>query len=302
MAVALCYIVCALVWSTTWFAIRVCIGPGGYPTYAAAAIRFAVAGAILVALVQLGLGRPWPSTRRQVVALVAAGLCNAVSYACVYTAETSLPGGLVAVVFSSYPLFTALGAALTGTERVRPIDVAAAAVSLAGMTLLFWDRLSISPDQALGVGLTLASVLATVVYALIMKREAAGVGSLASTAVFLSVAALGLLAPALAEPGGFPLPPPPAPTAALLYLAVFGSVVTFGCYFYMLRRVSLMTAASLVLIEPILALLVDALWEDKVRLDLKSYAGAVVTFAGVAVGITWKWRAARREVVRPGAG
>ena len=33
-------IVCALVWGTTWCAIRVCIGPGGYPPFLSTALRF----------------------------------------------------------------------------------------------------------------------------------------------------------------------------------------------------------------------------------------------------------------------
>ncbi|HLU68512.1 MAG TPA: DMT family transporter [Kofleriaceae bacterium] len=299
MLVAACYLVCALVWSTTWFAIRVCIGEGGYPTFAAAAIRFTVAAALLGLVLQLGYGRPGPRTRRQLGWLVAAGLCNAICYSMVYLSEESLPGGLVAVLFGTYPLFTALFASLTGTEKVRPADIGAATLSLAGMAILFWDRMSVSPDQATGVAFALGGVLATVAYNLILKREAGEVNPLASTTVFLSVAAAALWFAAIPEgPSQVPWPPPAAPTAALLYLAVFGSVVTFGCYFYLLKRVTLMTASSLVLIQPVLALLVDAVWEQDVRLVGRSYVGVAVTLAGVALGLVWKWRAARHT--RPG--
>ncbi|HWM87787.1 MAG TPA: DMT family transporter [Kofleriaceae bacterium] len=300
MAVVICYLVCALVWSTTWFAIRVCIAEGGYPTYAAAALRFSLAGVILLLLVRLGLGRPWPRSRRQLVALSAAGLFNALGYACVYRAEEDLPGGLVAVLFGTYPLFTALAAAATSTERVRPVDVGAALLSLGGMAILFWDRMSVSPDQAAGVGFMLVAVLASVGYNLIFKREAGALNPLSSTAVFLSVAAAALWLPTLAaDAPPIPSPVPLAPTVALLYLAVLGSVVAFVCYFYLLKRVSLMTASTLVLIQPVIALLVDAIWEQEVRLGPRSYAGAGVTVAGVAIGLTWKWRVARRERADP---
>jgi drug/metabolite transporter (DMT)-like permease len=295
VAVAICYVVCALVWSTTWFAIRVCIAEGGYPTFPAAALRFTIAALVLLVLLRFGLGRPGPRTRRQLTSLAVAGLFNALAYACVYRAEETLPGGLVAVLFGTFPLFTALAAALTSTERVRPIDVAAALVSLVGMGVLFWDRLSISMDQAGGIGFAIAAVAASVAYNLIFKREADAVNPLASTAVFLTVAALGLWAVALAEGlEPIPYPPPLMPTLALLYLAIFGSVVTFVCFFYMLKRVSLMTAATLVLIEPVIALIIDALWEDEVRLAGRSYLGAAIVMAGITVGIGWKWWAARR--------
>ncbi len=292
--VVLCYLVCALVWSTTWFAIRVCIGPGGYATFPAAALRFTIAAAVLIALVRAGLGRPGPGSRRQWLALGAAGLFNGIGYACVYRAEEDLPGGLVAVLFGTLPLFTAIAAAATGTERVRPPDVAAALVALVGMAVLFWDRLSISPDQAVGIGFGIAAVLSTLAYNIIYKRASGAVHPLSGTAVFLSVAALTLWGIAL--PGGepaLPTPVPVAPTVALLYLALCGSVLTFVCYFYMLRRVSLMTASSLVLVQPVIALAVDAIWEDGVRLVARSYVGAGITLAGVATGLVWKWRAGR---------
>src|SRR5688572_5006386 len=77
VVVVLCYLVCAAVWSTTWFAIRVCIRAGdGYATFPAAALRFTIAAAILGAVVALGLGRPLPRGRRQIAWLVAAGVSN----------------------------------------------------------------------------------------------------------------------------------------------------------------------------------------------------------------------------------
>jgi drug/metabolite transporter (DMT)-like permease len=295
VAVVLCYVVCALVWSTTWFAIRVCIADGGYPTFPAAALRFSIAALVLGALVWFGLGRPLPRGRRQLAWLATAGAFNGIAYAMVYSAEDTLPGGVVAVVFGTYSLFTAIGAAITSTERVRGMDVAAACLSLVGMAVIFWDRLAVSPEQAIGVVFALASVFASVVYNIIFKREANDVNPLSSTALLLAVSSLSLWLASFARgPVEMPWPPPAAPTVALLYLAILGSVVTFVCYFYLLKRVSLMTASTLVLIQPVLALLVDAMWEDEVRLVGRSYLGVGVTFTGVAMALGWKWRSARR--------
>ncbi len=299
MAVVVCYVVCALVWSTTWFAIRVCIGEGGYPTFPAAAIRFTIAALVLGALVWFGFGRPRPRGRRQIGWIAAAGAFNGIAYAMVYSAEDTLPGGMVAVLFGTYSLFTAIGAKLTSTERVRPMDIVAATLSLVGMAVVFWDRLSVSPDQAMGVGFALASVFASVVYNIIFKREANDVNALSSTALMLSVSSLTLwLVSLMRGPVELPWPPPAAPTVALLYLAILGSVVTFACYFYMLKRVSLMAASTLVLIQPVLALLVDALFEKEVRLVGRSYLGVAITFSGVALALGAKWHSARRAAAR----
>ncbi len=288
------YLICALVWGTTWFAIRRCIGEGGYPTFTAAALRFAIASAVLGALYATGRGRPGPRGVRQLGALVLCGLLCAVGYALVYAGEESISGGLAAVLYGTFPLFAALFATVGRVERVSPRALAGSLVALGGIAAVFADRAQVSRAQAIGILLVLASVVASALYTTILKRAAADVNALATTGVFLgtSAVALGVLGAAV-DRRPVPWPPPPGPTLALAYLALVGSVVVFGAYFYLLKRVSVMTVSTLVLVEPLIALAVDAAWERGVTLDARSYAGMAVTIAGVAVSVLRRPPAAR---------
>ncbi|HEY0476873.1 MAG TPA: hypothetical protein VGD37_05085 [Kofleriaceae bacterium] len=55
-AVVAAYVACALIWGTTWYAIRVSIT--AYPTFVALALRFAIAAAILLPIAaRVGAGR-----------------------------------------------------------------------------------------------------------------------------------------------------------------------------------------------------------------------------------------------------
>jgi drug/metabolite transporter (DMT)-like permease len=81
-----------------------------------------------------------------------------------------------------------------------------------------------------------------------------------------------------------PWPLPLKPTLAVLYLAVVGSVVAFASYFYLLQRVRLATASTLVLLPPIVALIVDAIWEAE-KIATLTYVGAGVTLAGVGMNL-----------------
>jgi len=78
------------------------------------------------------------------------------------------------------------------------------------------------------------------------------------------------------------------PTAALLYLAVVGSAFVFGAYFYLIKHVTLMTASTLVLVEPIVALSVDAIGERDVVLGGRAYVGIGVTLVGIAISVLQK--------------
>ncbi len=286
------YVVCALVWGTTWYAIRVCIGPGGYPTFISAALRFTVAAAVLGLVLLAGFGRPL-ANRRQLAWVSVAGLINAAGYALVYRAEQQISGGLSAVIYGTMPLITAFLAAATRTEHVKPSTVAGALVGLAGIVVIFWERLAVSPGQALSVLLVLLSVTAASSYSVVLKRHAADLNALASTAIFFPATAVGLwLLTLVLERRAPPWPPPLEPTAALLYLAVLGSIVTFGAYFYLVGHVKLTTVSTLVFAEPVIALGVDALFETRVRLGGLTYVGAAITVSGVLLSVAADRRAA----------
>jgi drug/metabolite transporter (DMT)-like permease len=289
--VVVAYITCALVWGTTWFAIRASTGPDGFPTIEAAAIRFAIAAVVLAPFVLLQRLGPWPRTRRAWAWLVVAGLLDALAYALVYLGEERVAGGLAAVLFATQPLMLAGLLTATGMERVRRLEVIGAVVALVGVAILFADRWQVSSRQAAGLAMLLGAVGASSSYSLIMKREGAHVHALVTTLIFLTVTALGLGA-AVVVRGVHPLPwpPPRDATLALLYLAIMGSVVAFATWLWLLQRLSLMAMSTLSFVLPIVALVVDALWEHEVQLVARSYVGIAVVLGGLAIALGGKRR------------
>ncbi len=280
-AVVAAYAACALIWGTTWYAIRVCLR--GYPTYLALALRFAIAAAVLVPLAVRS--RPWPRGRAW-LPFVVAGVLDAAGYLLVYLGERRISGGIAAVLYGTQPLVLALLLTATRMERLERRHIVGAVVSLCGVALLFRDRLDVSLEQAVGVVLVIASVVVSTTYSMIMKRYGgAGIGNLVATTIFLTVTALVLGVFALVAREPVPWPPPAMPTLALGYLAVVGSVVAFLCYFWLLDRTNLLVTSTLVFVFPLVALATDALFEREVTLDLQAYGGAAITLVGLAVSL-----------------
>lgn len=280
------YLVCAIVWGTTWYAIRVCIAPGGYAEWPAAALRFTLAAALLWAVVAVRRRALPVRTRRQWWWLNAAGALNAASYGSIYYAEQFIPGGLTAALFGTYPLVVAAFAMASGTERVRGGALAGSLLSGVGIAIVMWERMGVSSDQAIAIAFVLGAVACSAGYSVIIKRVATDGDSLAVTTSFLTRTAVLLwVCAAVAGELEVPWPPPAAPTAALLYLGVIGSALVFLAYFALLRRVSLMTVSTLVFIQPVIALIVDALWERDLQLPPRAYAGVAVVLAGIAVNL-----------------
>jgi drug/metabolite transporter (DMT)-like permease len=283
-AIVLAYVACALIWGTTWFAIRVCIDParGGYGPLDALALRFAIASCVLVPLALFAT--PWPRGWAW-LPLVIAGLLDALGYTFVYLGEERVPGGVGAVIYGTQPLVLAVLLTAVRIERLTRRHLAGALISLVGVGVLFLDRLDVSHRQAFGVVLVLASVFVSTTYSMIMKRHGGRVPNLIATAIFLGVTAIVFGLGALIRGEPLPWPPPAAPTVALAYLAIVGSAVAFLCYFWLLDRTSLVLTSTLVFLYPLVALATDALFEREITLGARAYAGVAITLVGLAVSL-----------------
>lgn len=252
-------------------------------------MRFTVAAVLLRLIIAVLGSRPGVRSWHHRSWFTVAGLLNGLGYALVYLGEETVPGAFASILFGTLPLLTAFLAAITKTERVTMGHVLGAITALAGIVIIFGDRASVSTDQGAGVALLCGGVVVSAFYSLVLKRESSGVHALCATSWFLVVTSIALWVAALiVEGAAVPWPPPLSPTLALLYLAIFGSVLTFASYLYLLQHVSLMTTTTLVFIQPVIALFVDSQWESDIHLTSSSYLGAGITLCGVMVATLWK--------------
>jgi drug/metabolite transporter (DMT)-like permease len=95
---------------------------------------------------------------------------------------------------------------------------------------------------------------------------------------------------------------PAAPTArsilAVLYLAIFGSLVAFSAYGFLLRHTRAAVATSYAYVNPVIALVLG-LWLGGERVGLTSAIGSAITLGAVLLLTGAKARPARIEPVAP---
>ncbi|HEU0034851.1 MAG TPA: EamA family transporter [Kofleriaceae bacterium] len=274
------YCACALIWGTTWFAIRVCIAD--YPTLVALALRFVIAALVLLPIALRT--RPWPRGRAWGW-LVAAGLLDACAYLLVYLGEERVSGAIAAVLYGTQPLILALLLQVARIERITRRHMIGAIISLVGVAVLFLDRLDVSVHQAIGVVMVIGSVAVATGYSMIMKQHSGGIPRVVSTTIFLAVTAIALGIVAVIAHDPIPWPPAVDATIALLYLALVGSVAAFLFYFWLLDQTSLLVTSTLVFVFPLVALVTDALFERDLPLDARAYLGVAITLGGLAVSL-----------------
>lgn len=286
---ALAYVFCCLVWSTTWQAIRVCLL--GYPPFFGAALRFLLATLIMgIACVLVlrrrgeGLKALLPD-RRAHLGILAAGLLNGLGYGCIYSAEQTLSGGTTAIVCAASPLFTLLAARLLGVEPLRWHRLFGLAIGVCGVGAIFWDGLRAGRDQFQAMLLAgMASVFIWPLYGALLKRYASGISTLVSTSYFLFYTSLILFALSVGRHESFTrfLSSPLKVHAAFAYLTIVGSVLAWSIYMWLLRHLDLSVLSTLGLVQPLLSLALDVALREA-QLQPRGYVGAALVLIGMAL-------------------
>ncbi len=288
------FLLLTLIWGTTWAAIRVALV--GIPPLTGVAIRFALAGVLLLALA-LARGVRLGATRREVrLWWFNAATTFAGSYGLVYWAEQWVPSGLAAVLFATFPIWAVvLGRWFLPGERIDGRRSLALVAGLAGVALLFSEdfaRLGGTEVRRASL-LLLVAPAASAAGSLAVKRWGQGVSPLSLTAVPMLMTGAGVgLAAAIAERGR-EIGTAPAPWLATLYLALAGSALTFTLYFRLLARRSMLAVSLISYTVPLVAVLVGviALGEPfTLRLGL----GTLMILGGVGFAV-----APRRKLAAP---
>ena len=150
--------ICVLVWSTTWHAITFQLGH--VPSEVGVALRFALAGAVVLALCIVRKERLRFTAPDHAMLALQGSLMYGASYVCVYNAELYVFSGLVAVGYSASPLINGLGARALFGIRTTWRFMLGGVLALAGVTLIFWPEFARAEggrSMMLGTAITVAS-------------------------------------------------------------------------------------------------------------------------------------------------
>jgi drug/metabolite transporter (DMT)-like permease len=278
---ALClYALLVLIWSSTWVAIK--IGLEDSPALLGAGVRFAAAGAVLLALALAQ--RRSLRTDRALVGVLAL-LPFAAAYGLVYWGEQYIPSGLTAVLFGIMPLYTALlGALLLADQPLRARLLAGVALAIAGLALAFAESLELGEgDAALGGAIAVVlSPLGAAAGNVALKRRGGELNAVVLNGwAMLGGGLLLLCASAVSEDWGQAAWTSRA-VGSIAYLAIVGSAVAFVGLTVLLRRLSAQAVSFIALLIPFGALVFGAALYDE-AITARAVAGATLVVAGLLV-------------------
>jgi len=281
---AIPFLLVALIWGSTWFAIKDQLAAA--PISWSVAYRFGIA-AIAMALVAWRMDGSLAMDRSgHAIALVLGLTQFAGNFNFVYRAEAHITSGVVAVMFGLLMVPNSiLGRIILGV-KVSGRFIVGTLVAVAGVALLLIHEARLMPagsSLALGALLTGCGLLcassANVLQAtkqaqaqklLTLLAWAMGYGALIDGGVALFVSG-----------------PPVFPAdfrywTGVIYLALIGSVVTFPLYFRLIRDLGPGRAAYNGVLVPVIAMLISTLLEGY-RWSPLAVGGVALALAGMVV-------------------
>lgn len=284
---ALLYSLVVLIWGTTWIAIFLQQGPVAAPV--SIFWRFAVASATIM-MVLLALGRLRKMMLRDHLFCMVQGCCVfCFNFWCFYTAAAYINTGLESVIFSMAVLYNAINSFIFFGQRPPARFGFAAVLGMLGIITLFWDDLLASgwsKELLLGIGL---SALGTYGFSLgnmiSLRHQRNGLETMTTNAWAMTYGTLVMGAIALIRGDNFAPEWTVSYMGALLYLAIFGSVIAFGAYFTLVGRIGAGKAAYSTLLFPLVALSISTVYEGYVW-HVNGIAGIVLILTGNMVMFT----------------
>lgn len=297
-AVVVALLTVYLVWGSTYFAIAVMIET--LPPLLAAGIRYATAGLIMLSVLVAhgrlrGGGFERPSLVHWRSALIIGALLLLGGNGGVVLSELFIPSGIAAVLVATVPIWLAVFDA--GLTRRRPsgLVIGGLVAGIVGVAVLVVPVEGLEGLDPLGVALVVGATISWAAGSLYARRAPLPRSGLLGTGLEMLAggAVLMLAGTLIGEVGRTDIGSFSARSlAALAYLVVFGSIVAFTAYTWLLANVPVSTVGTYAYVNPIVAVALGAMFLSE-PITVRTGIAAVIIIGAVVAMVSGRPRTAR---------
>lgn len=269
----------SIAWGTTWIASKE--GVNHMPSLQLATLRQFIAGVIFVAFF-IFKKAVWPDKSQWKTIVILAFLNFVFSNGLSLWGLQFISSGLGAIIGTLFPIWIIIICFFRG-EKVSNLAIKGMILSFIGICVIFGDYLSdfLNPDFRLGIFISLIATVTWAFATLYTKEQAAsfnpyfslGLQMLVSSAVlFIGTTAAGTTVSIQEIPINA--------WYSIAYLVVIGSIFTFVAYIYALQNLPTELNSIYVYINPIVALIIGAIYNDE-PFSVLLLAGGFITLLGL---------------------
>ncbi|MCU4676090.1 DMT family transporter [Catenovulum sp. 2E275] len=275
------YTAVVLIWSTTPLAI-VWSSASMHPILAVA-IRMLIAliiGFVLIRLLRIPM--PFNKISLRLYSYSAIGVFGGMAFS--YLATWYIKSGLISLIFGLAPILSGLaGQKILSEKPFSAIRWLALIICLVGLGIIFKDALTTDNHTWLGIVCVLIAVSLFSISGVMVKTVIISIHPMATTigALLLSVPlffVLWLIMGAQIDINQWQA----KSLYAIIYLGIFGSLVGFICYYYVLQKLNASSVALVTLITPVVALILGNQLNNE-PISVYLMLGAIAILAGLSL-------------------
>lgn len=263
-----------VIWGSTYLVMR--IGLETVPPFLMGGARFVVAGVLLFGFLRLR-GAPSPSAKEWGAAAKVGVLLLVAGNGFIALAEQSVSSSVAAMVVATMPLWMALLSSFTGQKPSR-LEWVGLLLGFVGVALLRASG-QLDAEPLLVLGLLLAP-FCWALGSVWSKKLPLPKGAMATAAEMLTGGSA-MLVVSLAR-GERWIVPSARSSLAVAFLVVFGSIVAFSSYGFLLRSTRPAIATSYAYVNPVVALFLGVVLGGE-HAGPMTWVAAAIILAGVVI-------------------
>lgn len=283
LGIILAFAAIYIIWGTTYLAIAISIRT--LPPFLSGGIRFLIAGGLMYAWLRLREPRPFANLNWRHV-IICGVLMSGMGNGLVLWAQQGVPSGIAALLVGSLPICILAFDWMFFSRRAPTLQaVLGIAIALVGVVMIVLHTRSLAGARPVYVAANLLAVFAWSIGTLVQKKTARPEGVLNFTSLQMISGGLFQCFMAVVDREWLSFDASRisySSVAAVLYLIVFGSIVAFSCYLWLLARVSAQKVTTYALVNPVIALLLGAVVLGE-RVTVLTVVSAVLVLLGVAL-------------------
>lgn len=276
------YILICLIWGTTWLGIKASLE--SLTPFMSAGTRFFLASFVIFMIMKFN-GIKLQTDRLSIKLYFLMGFFSfVIPFGLVYWAQQFVPSGLAAVLFAVYPFFVAIFSYFRiPEEKIGLIKVAGIIIGFSGIVVIFSDSFGQNiSDYILGMLAIVLSGIMQANIAVTLKKSGGHLHSLSMNLIPMLIAGFFMVLISITiedySVNTFDL----NAVVSVSYLALFGSVVTFTSFYWLLKRVNIVILSLIAFITPIVALFAGWIIYNE-QLTSHHLVGSVL----VLIGLLW---------------
>ena len=280
MSVPLAYIGVIIIWSTTPLAIKWSGGDSGFLFGVTARMLIGLIFSSLLIMLVSRRGLPWDAVARKTYLVVGIAIYGAMLS--VYWGSQYISSGFISIIFGLNPIVTGVMAALWLNERsLTPVKLLGIVFGLVGLVVIFSQGVHMGNQAVIGIAAVCLSVLLHSWSSVWFKKLDISLTALEITHGGLLVSVPLYLLTWFILQGTWPENFSQRGLGSIVYLGIFGSVLGFVLFFYILKHIDVSRVSLITLITPVMALLLGATLNNEV-LNVTVWSGTGLILLGMS--------------------